>query len=129
MNVFRHLSLSSVALLGALAAGCAGEPPAAVRDDSVRPTGTIPPYVAHAAELDDSGGSRLETALRAIDGVEGVEVELEARRASVEMTEGVFLYDAQVRAAFAAADVEFGSFQPPAEALVTVYVVEAAGGG
>jgi len=121
----RTLPALSAALLGALVTGCASEPSVS----SARPTGTIPPYTVHATELDETSGPRLATALRAIDGVEDVEIDLESRRANVQTKAGLFLYEPQVRAAFSSASVEFGSFDPPSEALVTVYVVQAAGGG
>ena len=125
----RNLHVFSAVLLGAIIASCAGEPSASGPVSSVRPTGPIPPYTVQAAELDETSGPRLAKALRAIDGVEDVELDLEARRANVQTRSGLFLYEPQVRAAFSSANVEFASFQPPSEALVTVYVVEAGGGG
>jgi len=125
----RILHVFAATLLGALAAGCAGRPSTSLPASPLRPTGPIPPYIVHAAELDGTSGPRLAKALRAIDGVEGVELDLEMRKATIQTKTGLFLYEPQVRAAFTSAQVDLASFHPPSEALVTVYVVQAAGGG
>ena len=125
----RTLQVFSIALVGALAAGCADAPSVARPANSGRPTGPIPPYTVRAAELDESSGPKLAEALRGIDGVESVELDVKARKAKVQTKADRFLYEPQVQAAFASASVELTSFEAPSEAFVTVYVVDAAGGG
>ena len=122
-------SLFALGLVGGVFVGCAGEPSSRQSSDAARSTDPIPPYSVRVEGLDESSGARLVTALAAIEGVGGAELDLETSAVSVQTKAGAYLYEPQVRAAVASAEVQLAAFEAPSEALVTVYVVEVEGGG
>ena len=58
-----------------------------------------------------------------------VGIEADRNGAAVQMEKGAFLYESGVSEALAEEELELVSFEPPPEALVTVYEVIASGGG